>query len=126
MLGSRPHPDEFSGNQAGDATLNGACPVVLLMYEAVVFALAGAFGAFVRCLVTGKGLIMLPKKELLNENEFINLGFLAPTIIGVAAGIIAPHSLGVDAVISVLAGYVGHDFIENAIERALGLPERGG
>jgi len=96
------------------------------MYEVAIFALGGAFGAFVRCLVTGKGLIMLPKKELLNEHEFINLGFLAPIIIGILAGLIAPHSLGVDAVISVLAGYVGHDFIENVIERSLGLPSAGG
>jgi len=92
------------------------------MYEIIIFAIAGAFGGFVRTIITGKGIIMLPGKDVKKGHTFINLGFLAPVVIGIGAGIIAPYSLGVDAVISFLAGYSGSDIIENAVERYLKLP----
>jgi len=93
------------------------------MYEVVLFALSGFFAGIVRAIVTGKGRILLPSREKFNEHEYLNLGFLAPAIIGALAGFIAPYSLGVDLVVSALAGYVGVDFIENVIERVLKLPK---
>jgi len=90
--------------------------------EVILFALAGFFAGIVREIVTGKGRILLPKKERYNEHEFLNLGFLAPAIIGALAGYLAPYSLGVNTVVAAMAGYVGADFIENIIERALKLP----
>jgi len=90
--------------------------------EVILFALAGFFAGIVRAIVTGKGRILLPKKERYNEHEFLNLGFLAPAIIGALAGLFAPYSLGVNTIVAAMAGYVGADFIENVIERALKLP----
>jgi len=94
----------------------------MIMLEFVAYALAGFFAGIVRAVVTGKGRILLPKKERYNEHEFLNLGFLAPAIIGALAGFLAPHGLGVNTVVAAMAGYVGADFIENVIERALKLP----
>ena len=81
-----------------------------------MFAVAGLIGGLIRAIITGKGLIMLPKVEEKNEHHFVNLGVLAPMLIGAFAGWLAPYSLGVDAVVSGLAGYVGADFIENLVE----------
>jgi len=88
----------------------------LPLYEVVLFAVLGGVGGLIRAIITGKGLIMLPKVEEKNRHRFLNLGVLAPIIIGAFAGWLAPHSLGVDSVIAGLAGYVGADFIENLVE----------
>jgi len=87
-----------------------------MFVEVLVSAAAGAFGGLVRAIVTGKGLIPLPRVEVKNQHRFLNLGFITPVIIGVGAGVIAPYTLGVDAAIAFLAGYAGTDFIENALE----------
>jgi len=92
------------------------------MWEYALFALSGFIAGLIRAIITGKGKILLPKKERYNEHEFLNLGFLAPALIGAFAGFLAPYSLGVDAVVAAMAGYAGTDFIENVIERALKLP----
>jgi hypothetical protein len=84
--------------------------------EVLIYALAGGFGGLVRSIITGEGVIALPK---VHEGR-VDLGVLASVIIGVFAGVIAPYSLGVDGVIAALAGYAGADFIENALERKLG------
>jgi len=86
------------------------------MWEPLFFALAGGFGGVVRMLVTGKGLLLLPKVEVKEGHRFVNLGFLAPVVIGLAAGLVAPYALGVNTVMALLAGYVGADFIENLAE----------
>jgi len=90
--------------------------------EFIIYAIAGFFAGIVRAIVTGKGRILLPKKERYNEHEFLNLGFLAPAIIGALAGLLAPYTLKVNTIVAAMAGYVGADFIENVIERALKLP----
>jgi len=92
------------------------------MFEMALFAAVGLLFGFVRAIVTGKGLIALPRIETKNEHKFLNLGVIAPMIIGAAAGWLAPYSLGVDMVVAALAGYTGADFIENLIERAKKLP----
>jgi len=93
------------------------------MIEYIAFAAIGAFAGFVRSVVTGKGVIKLPKIDVKDGHKFINLGVLASIIIGLAAGSIAPYSTGVDAVVAFLAGYCGADFIENLIERSKGMPK---
>jgi len=84
--------------------------------EVLIYALAGGFGGLVRSVITGEGVIVLPK---VHEGR-VDLGILTSVIIGMFAGMIAPYSLGVDGVIAALAGYAGADFIENALERKLG------
>jgi len=85
------------------------------MWEIIVFVIAGALGGLVRQVVTGEGILPLPK---LHEGK-LDLGFTSAMIIGAFAGWLAPYSLGVDSVIAGLAGYVGQDFIENTVERLL-------
>jgi len=92
------------------------------MFEVVIFATAGLFGGLVRAVIKGKGLIALPRIETKNEHRYLNLGVIAPMIIGAFAGLLAPYSLGVDAVVAALSGYTGVDFIENAVERVKKLP----
>jgi len=92
------------------------------MWEMLLFAFVGLCFGVVRAIITGKGLIALPRIETKNEHKFLNLGVVAPMIIGAAAGWLAPYSLGVDAAVAAMAGYTGVDFIENAIERLKKLP----
>jgi hypothetical protein len=84
--------------------------------EVIIYALMGGLGGLVRSVITGEGVIVLPK---VHEGR-VDLGVIASVIIGMFAGMIAPYSLGVDGVIAALAGYAGADFIENALERKLG------
>jgi len=93
------------------------------MWEVLLYILIGALAGIVRALVTGKGLLALPKIEEVNGTLYINSGFLLAAVIGGFAGAIAPYVLGVNCVIAALAGYVGEDFIENAVERTLGYPK---
>jgi len=93
------------------------------MWEVLLYILIGALAGIVRALVTGKGLLALPKVEEVNGTKYVNAGFILAAIIGGFAGAIAPYVLGVNCVIAALAGYVGEDFVENAIERALGYPK---
>jgi len=93
------------------------------MWEVLLYMLIGALAGLVRALVTGKGLLALPKVEEINGTLYINSGFLLAAVIGGFAGAIAPYVLGVNCVVAALAGYVGEDFIENAIERTLGYPK---
>jgi len=92
------------------------------MWEVVMFAIAGLIGGLIRAIVTGKGLIALPRIQSRDRARYLNLGVLAPMAIGAFAGWLAPHALGVDAVVAALAGYSGTDFIENLIERGKKLP----
>lgn len=86
----------------------------------LVYIVAGAFGGLVRLLVTGKGILVLPTVQVVpGGSPHLNLGFLAPMIIGAAAGLVSPYTLGVNGVFSILSGYVGADGIENLIERYL-------
>jgi len=94
--------------------------------EVLVFFAAGAFGGLVRTLVEGKGLLVLPHVVTRKGVKMLNLGFLSSAVIGAAAGLIAPYSLGVDAVIALLAGFVGSHLIEHSAERLIGLPRGGG
>jgi len=93
------------------------------MWEVLLYALIGAIAGVVRALITGKGLLMLPKVEEVNGTLYVNCGFLLAAIVGAFAGAIAPYALSVNCVIAALAGYVGEDFIENAVERSLGYPK---
>ena len=86
----------------------------------VIYALTGAAGGFIRAVITGKGVIPLPRVERApGGSPHLNLGFLAPMAIGALAGYLAPAALGVDSVVSAMAGYAGSDFLENLIERRL-------
>lgn len=88
------------------------------------YALAGAFGGFIRAIITGKGVILLPHIVVQDGQKYLNLGILAPLLIGAFAGWIAPTKLGVDSVVGALAGYSGADLIENLVERAFRLPKK--
>lgn len=91
--------------------------------QIVVFMAAGLFGGFVRALVTGKGMIMLPKIEHVDGGSpHLNLGFLAPMIIGAGAGLLGPYAFGVNGVLSFLSGYAGTDLLENVVERTFKKP----
>ena len=83
--------------------------------EVLIYAVAGFFGGLVRILVSGEGVLILPK----TYQGRIDLGFLSSLIIGAIAGSIAPHAIGVNSVIAFFAGYVGNDLLENLAERAL-------
>jgi len=92
--------------------------------EILWYALAGAFGGFVRAIITGKGLILLPHIDVQDGQKYLNLGILAPLLIGAFAGWIAPTKLGIDSVVGALAGYAGADFLENIVERVMRLPKK--
>jgi len=89
------------------------------MAAGLFYAFMGAAGGLVRAVVTGKGVIALPRVEEVQGSKHLNLGFLAPLIIGAVAGYLAPSALGINGVVAALAGYTGTDFIENLIERRL-------
>jgi len=94
------------------------------VFQVVIFAVVGMVGGLVRAVITGKGLIALPRVEEKDGHRFVNLGVIAPMIIGAFAGWLAPHSLGVNSIMAGLAGYVGADFIENLAEtRIRGFPK---
>ena len=88
--------------------------------EYLIYAAIGGIAGFIRSIITGKGLIALPKLETKGTHKFLNLGFIAPIIIGCFAGWVAPYRLGVDSAVAGLAGYCGADIIENLVESALG------
>lgn len=91
--------------------------------EYIIFCLVGAAGAFIRLLLGGKGLLLLPRVETMpNGSRHLNLGFISGLFIGAAAGWLAPSSLGMDSIVAFIAGYGGSDIIENLIERAKKLP----
>lgn len=79
--------------------------------------LLGSLGALVRILMAGKGVILLPKYEQKGSRYILNLGFLAPALIGACCGWLVPHSIGADGFLSFLSGYSGGHFIEHLIER---------
>jgi len=85
------------------------------MFDVLVYAVGGLVGGLVREIVSHKGIIMLPRKD--PEMGTVNLGSLSALIIGAVCGVLAPWSIGVNAFFSILAGYVGQDFIENLVER---------
>lgn len=84
----------------------------------IVCAIVGGLGGISRALITGKGVIALPKRyDIPGCSPHLNLGVIAPIILGAFAGILARQSLGVNGIISAIAGYAGADFIENVLER---------
>ena len=86
----------------------------------ILYALTGAGGGLIRTVVTGKGIIVLPRvHEKPGGSRHLNLGFLAPMAIGALAGYLAPTALGVDGIVAAMAGYAGTDFLENLVERRL-------
>jgi len=87
--------------------------------ELILYALAGGVAGFIRAIITGKGLILLPKIQVVRGSRHLNLGFLTPILIGAFAGFLAPQAVGVNSFIAALAGYSGTDFIEDLIERRL-------
>jgi len=89
--------------------------------EVVFFALAGAAGGFIRALITGKGVIVLPRIQVVRGSRHLNLGILCPVLIGAFSGWLAPATLGVNSIVAAIAGYSGSDFIENIIERRIKL-----
>ncbi|KKM96135.1 hypothetical protein LCGC14_1181130 [marine sediment metagenome] len=90
--------------------------------EYLLYAGLGALGGFVRVLITGKGMIALPRFQEVKGSRHLNLGFLVPLVIGAFAGWLAPATLGVNGVVAAIAGYSGSDMVENIIERARRLP----
>lgn len=90
------------------------------MLTILIYALCGAAGGIVRTLITGKGIVILPRIiRLEGASPHLDLGCLAPAIIGAFAGVIAPAALGINGIVSACAGYAGADFVENLIERTL-------
>jgi len=92
--------------------------------EVILYVIAGAVAGIVRLIITKKGVIPLPKIVEQQGSKYLNLGFIAPLIIGGFAGWIAPKVLEVNTVIAAIAGWAGADFLENLIERLLKLPKR--
>jgi len=90
--------------------------------EYAFYAIMGFLGGVVRAIVTGKGVILLPRLTEQEGSKYMNLGFLTPALVGAFVGFLAPHAVGTNGVIAGLAGYAGVDMIENLIERALKLP----
>jgi len=93
------------------------------MWEYLLFAALGGIAGFIRLLLTNKGLIPLPRIVEQRGSRFVNLGFLAPVLIGLVAGALAPYALHQDSFIAFVSGYFGSDVIENLVERAKGLPK---
>lgn len=90
------------------------------MIEVLFYAAAGAAGGFIRSIITGKGNIALPKIQTVEGgSRHLNLGFLAPIAIGAFAGWLAPVTLGINSIVSAIAGYASTDFIENMAERSI-------
>jgi len=90
--------------------------------EILIYCLVGACAGLLRLLISGKGIIPLPRIETKHGHKFINLGFVTPLIIGAIAGWLAPSALGVNSIVAFLSAYGGVDFIENLIERMRKLP----
>ena len=91
-----------------------------ILLAGALYAFMGAVGGLARVVVTGKGIIAIPRIERpADGSPHLNLGILAPLFIGAVAGYLSQASLGVDGVVSALAGYAGSDGIENLIERRL-------
>ncbi len=86
----------------------------------LVLALLGAVGGFVRALVTGKDIILLPRSGEKNGVKFLNMGFLSHALIGAFVGYITSQGLGVDGAVAGLAGYSGPDIIEKVAELRIG------
>jgi len=81
--------------------------------EVILFAFAGAAGGLIRAIITGEGVLPLPKLR----RGRLDLGFLSAVVIGAFAGVLAPYELGVNGLIAAMAGYIGTDAIENLFER---------
>ena len=89
-----------------------------ILSEIWIYLLGGGFGGFTRSVVTGKGFITLPQVVHVNGGSpHLNLGFLAPIVVGALAGLIAPYTIGINGIVSVISGYAGTDMVENLIER---------
>lgn len=86
----------------------------------IISALAGGLGGLTRLLVSGKGILPLPRIEQVSGGSpHLNLGFLAPIIIGAIAGALTNQALHVDGIVAFISGWAGADGVENAIERLL-------
>ena len=92
--------------------------------EYFLCALVGGAGGFIRVIISGKGIICLPKVCQQGPAKYVNLGILAPVIIGAFAGWLASAQLEASIALAALAGYAGSDFIENLAERVARLPKK--
>jgi len=90
--------------------------------EIFIYIIIGAIAGLVRAVITGKGLIPLPRVVSKKGHKFINLGILSPIVIGAVAGWLAPATLGINGVVAFIAAYAGADFIENVVERIKKFP----
>ena len=91
-----------------------------VLLAGLVYAFMGAVGGLARVVVTGKGIIAIPRVvRIADGSPHLNLGILAPLFIGAVAGYLSQETLRVDGVVSAIAGYSGSDFLENLIERRL-------
>ena len=88
--------------------------------ELVTCVAFAAFGGIIRLLLTGKGLVLLPRLEKKNEHRFLNIRFLAPIIIGILVGITAPELVGRGVTMAFIGGYLGSDVIGNFVESVIG------
>ncbi|GEM_PF-5322004 len=92
-------------------------PIFLVI---VVSAIFGGIGGTVRLLISGKGLVALPQVVKAKDGSlYLNLGGLLPILIGAIAGMLSRQALGIDSIVSAMAGYAGTDFLENLVERRL-------
>ena len=88
------------------------------MIAPLIWLIAGAIGGLIRAIITGKGVLLLPRiHTVAGGSTHLNLGIVAPILIGAVTGYIAPYSLKVDGVVAFMAGYMGSDILENLIER---------
>ena len=88
--------------------------------EILIYCLVGGLAGFLRCAISEKGLVPLPKIEVKGTHRFLNLGILFPIMIGAIAGWLAPSTLGMDSIVAFIAGWGGTDLLENIIERIKG------
>ncbi len=83
-----------------------------------IYAACGAAGGLARLLISGKGILILPCVSHGQDGRMqLDIGCLAPLVIGCVAGILSPSVLHINGIVSVISGYVGSDFIENAAEQ---------
>ena len=96
------------------------------MIAPLIWLVAGAIGGLFRAIIGGKGILLLPRiHTVVGGSRHLNLGVVAPILIGAAAGFIAPYSLKVDGIVAFMAGYMGSDVLENLVERTFHKPKKG-
>ena len=94
------------------------------MIAPLIWLVAGAIGGLIRAIITGKGIVLLPRIHVITGgSRHLNLGIVAPILIGAAAGFLTSNSLGVDGVVAFIAGYAGSDMLENLVERNMHKPK---